>query len=249
MKTLILSDIHGNWAALQAVLAAEPDADRILCLGDLVNYGPRPFECVAWAREISSQAMILQGNHDHALGFNADPHCSAIYAAFASAMRKITARMLGPELKQFLAGLQPEQRFQIGPANCFACHASAQDPLYHYLPADAAAALWESELRVAQQPDFFFCGHTHVPMKSRFRRTLVINPGSVGQPKDGDPRAAYAVLEQGDVTLRRAAYDVEETIRAYAGLGLEPHLEQGLCAGLRTGGHLPAEPCPSPKNK
>jgi putative phosphoesterase len=249
MKTLIISDIHGNWAALQAVLAAEPDADQILCLGDLVNYGPQPVECVAWAKNISSEAIILQGNHDHALGLNADPHCSAIYTAFASAMQNITARMLAPELKQFLAGLQPERRFQIGSANCFACHATAKNPLYHYMPPDAAATLWESELIVAQQPDFLFCGHTHLPMKSGIRRTLVVNPGSVGQPKDGDACAAYAVLENGEVTLRRAAYDVEETIRAYAGLGLEPHIEHDLCAVLRTGGSLPAEHSHAPKNK
>jgi predicted phosphodiesterase len=249
MKTLIVSDIHGNWSALQAVLAAEPDADQILCLGDLVNYGPLPVECAAWAKGISSEAIILQGNHDYALGLNADPHCSAIYAAFAAAMQKITARMLAPELKQFLAGLQPVQRFQIGPANCFACHASAKDPLYHYMPPNAAVTLWESELILAQQPDFLFYGHTHLPMKTRFRRTLVVNPGSVGQPKDGDPRAAYAVLENGEVTLRRAAYDVEETIRAYAGLGLEPHIEHSLCAVLRTGGNLSAEHYHSPKNK
>jgi protein phosphatase len=117
------------------------------------------------------------------------------------------------------------------------------------MPPNAAVTLWESELIVAQQPDFLFYGHTHLPMKARFRRTLVVNPGGVGQPKDGDPSAGYAVLENGEVTLRRAAYDVEETIRAYANLGLEPHIEQSLCAVLRTGGNLPAEHYHSTKNK
>jgi predicted phosphodiesterase len=244
-----VSDIHGNWSALRAVLAAEPDTDHILCLGDLVNYGPLPAECVAWAKGMYSEAIILQGNHDYALGLNADPHCSAIYAAFAAAMQRITARLLTPELKEFLAGLQPVQRFQLGRANCFACHASAKDPLYHYMPPNAPVTLWESELIVAQQPDFLFYGHTHLPMKTRFRRTLVVNPGSVGQPKDGDPRAAYAVWENGEVTLRRAAYDVEETIRAYSGLGLEPRIEHTLCEVLRTGGNLPAEHYQPPKTQ
>ncbi len=246
MKVLIVSDIHGNWPALRAVLETESGVNQILCLGDLVNYGPMPVECAAWANEISPAAIILQGNHDHALGLNADPNCSAIYAAFAAAMQKITARLLTPELKQFLADLQPVQRFQLGKSYCFACHASASDPLYHYLPPEAAVTLWESELMVAQQPDFLFYGHTHLPMKTRFGSTLVVNPGSVGQPKDGDPRAAYAVWENGEVALRRAAYNVEETIRAYAGLGLEPHIKHSLCAGLRTGGTLPAEPDHNP---
>jgi predicted phosphodiesterase len=132
-----------------------------------------------------------------------------------------------------------KQSFQIGSANCFACHASAKDPLYHYMPIGADASLWESELIVAQEPDFLFFGHTHLPMKSRFHNTLVVNPGSVGQPKDDDPRAAYAVLESREVSLRRVAYNIEETIRAYASVGLEPYIERGLCAVLRTGGHLP----------
>jgi len=249
MKVLIVSDIHGNWPALRAVLEAESSASQILCLGDLVNYGPMPVECAAWAKEISSEAIILQGNHDRALGLDADPHCSAIYAAFAAAMQKITARMLASEHKRFLAELQPVQRFQLGQTNCFACHASASDPLYHYLPPGAAVALWESELMVAQQPDFLFYGHTHLPMKTRLLRTLVVNPGSVGQPKDGDSRAAYAVWENGEVTLRRVAYDVEETIRAYAGLGLAPHIEHSLCAVLRSGGNLSVEHYHSTKNK
>jgi putative phosphoesterase len=241
MKILIVSDIHGNWPALSAVLASESNIDQILCLGDLVNYGPQPVECVAWAKDIAPDSIILQGNHDRALGQNTGPHCSTLYEALAAATQKYTEQMLAPELKEFLASLQPIHRFEWGAAKCFACHASAKDPLYHYMPPDAAITLWESEIIVAQQPDFLFYGHTHLPMKTRFRRTLVVNPGSVGQPKDGDPRAAYAVWEDGKVTLRRAIYDIEETIRAYEGLDLEPHIKRNLCEVLRTGGNLAAE--------
>jgi predicted phosphodiesterase len=240
MKILIISDIHGNWPALSAVLEAEPKFDQILCLGDLVNYGPQPVECVAWARENSS-GLFLQGNHDHAIGLDTDPHCSTTYTVLATATQRFTERLLAPELKEFLASLKPSAHFQLGKSVCFACHASAKDPLYHYMPPDAAITLWESELIVAQHPNFLFYGHTHLPMKTRFRRTLVVNPGSVGQPKDGDPRAAYAIWENGEVTLRRVTYDVEATVRAYEGLGLEPHIEHTLCEVLRTGGNLPAE--------
>lgn len=249
MKVLIVSDIHGNWLALRAVLGAEPDINQILCLGDLVNYGPQPVECVAWAKDAFSSGMFLQGNHDRALGLGVDTRCSAIFEAFANATQRFTEQLLAPELKEFLARLRPVHRFQMGRAKCFACHASAKDPLYHYMPPDAAVSLWESELIVAQQPDFLFYGHTHLPMKTRYIHTLVVNPGSVGQPKDGDPRAAYAVWENGEVTLRRAAYDVEDTIRAYDGLGLEPHILHTLSEVLRTGGHLPAEHYLTPKHK
>jgi predicted phosphodiesterase len=240
VKVLIISDIHGNWPALRTVLETESDANQIICLGDLVNYRPMPVECVAWARENSS-AIFLQGNHDRALGSDTDPHCSTAYAALAAATQRFTERLLAPELKEFLARLKPIVHFQMGKAICFACHATPKDPLYHYMPPNAAVTLWESEIIVAQHPDYLFFGHTHLPIKTQFRRTHIINPGSVGQPKDGDPRAAYAIWENGEVTLRRAAYDIEETVRAFDGLDLEPHIAERLCDVLRTGGDSSAE--------
>ncbi len=142
-------------------------------------------------------------------------------------------------MKQFLAGLQPLQRFKLDDAICVACHAAPSEPLYKYFPQNSPVTLWESELSAVNYPDFLFVGHTHLPAKTRIRRTLVVNPGSVGQPKDGDPRAAYAIWEDGEVSLRRAEYDVEQTIRAYRGTRLEPHMVDALADVLRTGGHLP----------
>jgi diadenosine tetraphosphatase ApaH/serine/threonine PP2A family protein phosphatase len=122
---------------------------------------------------------------------------------------------------------------------CVACHAVPSGPLYEYFPQNSPVTLWESELNGVDCHDFLFVGHTHLPTKTQFRRTLIVNPGSVGQPKDGDPRAAYAVWEDGEVSLRRAEYDVEQTIRAYRGTRLEPHIVDVLAKVLRTGGHLP----------
>ena len=238
---LIISDVHGNWPALRAVLEAESKFTQILCLGDLVNYGPMPVECVRWAMEHFSSGRFIQGNHDRAVAFNEDPHCSTAYTALADSTQKISGRLLTAEMKQFLGGLKPLRRFQLQGAKCVACHACPKDPLYGYLPETAPVTLWESEVVTAGLPNVLFLGHTHLPMNTRFLKALLVNPGSVGQPKDGDPRAAYAVWEDGEVTLCRTAYDVEETIRAYAGLGLEPHIEHNLCEVLRTGGNLPAE--------
>jgi putative phosphoesterase len=244
MKILILSDIHGNWAALQAVLAAEPDADQILCLGDLVNYGPQPAECVAWAMKTLTSDWLIQGNHDRAVALDEDPRSSVPYMALAAATQGLSKRALASEMKQFLAGLQPLQRFQLDNAICIACHAVPSEPLYEYFPQNSPVTLWESELNAVNYPDFLFVGHTHLPTKTQFRRTLIVNPGSVGQPKDGDPRAAYAVWEDGEVSLRRAEYDVEQTIRAYRGTRLEPHIVDVLAEVLRTGGHLPLDQNP-----
>jgi len=241
MKMLLLSDIHGNWPALQAVLAAEPDVDQILCLGDLVNYGPQPAECVAWAMRTLAPDWLVQGNHDRAVALDEGSRSSAAYQALAAATQAVSQQVLTPEMKQFLAELQPLQRFQLEAAICVACHAVPSDPLYLYLPENSPVTLWESELNWVKYPDFLLVGHTHLPMKTRFRRTLVVNPGSVGQPKDGDPRAAYAIWDDGEVTLRRAAYDVEKTVAAYDGLGIEPHIVDTLAEVLRTGGHPPLD--------
>jgi predicted phosphodiesterase len=239
MKILILSDIHGNWAALQAVLAAEPDVDQILCLGDLVNYGPQPVECVAWAMKTLTADWLIQGNHDRAVALDEDPCSSVPYKTLAAATQELSKRALSTEMKEFLAGLHPLQRLKLDEAVCVACHAAPSEPLYKYLSLNSPAALWESELSGVNYPGFLFVGHTHLPGKRRIRRTLVVNPGSVGQPKDGDSRAAYAIWQDGEVSLRRAEYDVEKTIRAYRGTGLEPHTVEVLTEVLHSGGHLP----------
>ena len=153
---LILSDIHGNWPALPAVLAAEPDADQILCLGDLVNYGPQPAECVRWAINVGATGRFIQGNHDHAFVCDEDSHCSPAYQVLAEAVQAATRPLLTPEMKPFLAGLQPLQRFQMTGAKCVACHATPADPLYQYLGEESGVTLWESELVRAGHPDFLF---------------------------------------------------------------------------------------------
>ena len=236
MKILIVSDIHGNWPALEAVLAAEPGFDQVLCLGDLVNYGPQPAECARWAMSLGRGSRVIQGNHDRAFGCNEHPQCSPAYQAAAEAVQAATSHLLEAEMKRFLAGLRPLQRFEWAGARCVACHATPGDPRYRYLGKESARSLWESEVARAGHPDFLFLGHTHQPMKAQFERTVVVNPGSVGQPKDGDPRAAYAVWEDGRLTLRRASYSMEETIRAFSGLALEPKVVQGLSETLRRGG-------------
>lgn len=84
MKLLILSDIHGNWLALQSVLQAESDFDKILCLGDLVDYGPEPAACVAWAIEERSKSFFIQGNHDWGVALKRDPRSFAALPSFDS---------------------------------------------------------------------------------------------------------------------------------------------------------------------
>jgi putative phosphoesterase len=243
MKLLLLSDIHANWPALQAVLAAEPLVDGVVCLGDLVNYGPHPVECVDWARTNAMKDWVVQGNHDYAFAHNADPRCSPRYRVLADAMQRSTSGLLDDGQKEYLAKLPMCAARQTSDAFFVLCHALPTDPLYAYLRPEDDEGRWLSEIAAVGYPDFLLLGHTHVPFIRHFSRTTVVNPGSVGQPKDGDPRASYSIWDDGKVFFRRAAYDVNATARALAAcapLGVSLQLTEILL----TGGKAVAEAAP-----
>jgi putative phosphoesterase len=237
MKLLILSDVHGNWAALQSVLDAEADFDQILCLGDLVDYGPEPAGCVAWAIQQSGKSIFIQGNHDWGIAFQKDPRSSPPFRHLTARTQAFSLEVLSEEMLRFLRTLKPTNSFQMFGKHCVACHAAPSDPLFRYLRT--AQKDLENEITIAGSPDFLFFGHTHWPLLRRIGRTSLVNPGSVGQPKDGDPRAAYAVWEGGEVELRRVAYPIEDTVEAYTRTPLASSDVKSLIAVLRTGGTLP----------
>jgi putative phosphoesterase len=237
MKLLILSDIHGNWAALQSVLDAESDSDRILCLGDLVDYGPEPAACVAWAMQESGKSLFIQGNHDWGVALKKDPRSSPPFRHLTACTQAFSLEALSEEMLRFLGALKPIDSFEMLGNRCVACHAAPSDPLFRYLRTREKDL--EYEVTVAGSPDFLFFGHTHWPVSRRIGKTTVVNPGSVGQPKDGDTRAPYAVWEDGKIQLRRAAYPIEATIEAYARTPLASADVESLVAVLRTGGALP----------
>jgi putative phosphoesterase len=238
MKLLILSDIHGNWAALQSVLNAESDSDKILCLGDLVDYGPEPAACVAWAMQECGKSLFIQGNHDWGVAFKKDPRSSPPFRHLTACTQAFSLNALSEEMVHFLGALNPIDSFELFGKRCVACHAAPSDPLFRYLRT--AEKDLEHEITVAGSADFLFFGHTHWPLLKRTGRTTIVNPGSVGQPKDGDTRAPYAVWKDGEVELRRVAYPIEATARAYARTPLAPSDVESLVTILRTGGTLPS---------
>jgi predicted phosphodiesterase len=245
MKLLIISDIHANWPALRAVLKAESDSDQTLCLGDLVGYGPHPAECVAWAKEMISEAWVIQGDHDRAVTWGGNPHCwSAEDLPLVLATQAFTRKVLAPELREFLANLSPRTFFELAGARCAAYHSSPRYPISGHLGPDTPSAIWQAEVAFAHRPDWLFLGHTHLPLLRRIGGTWVVNPGSVGRPRSANARAAYALWKDGEITLRSVEYDAEETTRAYQGLELKEATVRALCAGLRPG---PGTPCHQPE--
>ncbi len=228
MRALVISDIHGNAAALRAVLGVPHDL--VLCLGDLVGYGPRPAACVDTIRQQAT--LCVQGNHDRAFGARVPPGASARFQELAMATTPIADAQLSDDDRRYLRELPRWGFIRLHGRQFMAVHATPRDPLYEYLGPDPDA--WIERAR-SMSTDILLVGHTHLQFRIDAGDRVIVNPGSVGQPKDGDPRAAFAVIDDGEVTLHRIAYDVEETIEALMASPVPSDAATSLTALLRTG--------------
>lgn len=242
MRIAVISDVHSNLHALQAVLAAiDVDAvDELWCLGDIVGYGPRPNECCDLARERAS--LCLAGNHDLGVLGTID---LALFAGEAGAAVGWTRTVLSAGARAFLAGLEPAGRSD----GVELYHASPRDPVWEYVlgPEQALAAL-----AVTSAP-LVLIGHSHFPLAVSLEGLRVLggsapagheadlaqgrwllNPGSVGQPRDGDPRAAWLLLDTdaGRASFRRVEYPVSVTQAEIRAGGLPEMLAARLAHGV-----------------
>jgi putative phosphoesterase len=235
LTTLIISDVHGNLAALQAIDAGE-QFDEVICLGDIVGYGPEPAACLHWLRE--RNALVVQGNHDCALGAGVPARCTPQFQWLADATYSIGEAQLTADERAYLAALPSRTVIDRGGRRLLLVHATPSDPLYGYRAS--TVEVWADDLS-GLDADYVLVGHTHLQFELRVGATTLVNPGSAGQPKDGDPRAAYAVLENGAIRFGRAAYAVERTISALAHGGVSKMALDALAQLLRTG-RVPAMP-------
>ena len=233
MRILVVSDLHGNWPALEAVAAVPHDA--VVCLGDIVGYGPQPGECLRWLR--ANRAEIVQGNHDRALADDVPPGCRPDFEWLAEATRHIARCQLTDDETAFLRSLPRTRKLVLDGKRVVLLHAAPEDPLYSYIGPDPGK--WRTALAEVEA-DFVLVGHTHLPFHFQFGDLHVLNPGSLGQPKDGDPRAAYAVIEDGAPRLERASYPVERTIEGLDAAEIGPAAAEVLAELLRTGRVSPA---------
>ena len=240
MRYLIISDIHSNLAAFEAVLADAGSFDKVWCLGDVVGYGPDPNECVERLRDLDHVCVV--GNHDWAALGKMD---TEDFNPTAKRACHWTREQLSPSSLEYLEALPKslvEEDFTL-------VHGSPRQPIWEYIlyPSIAEANFECFDTR------FCLVGHTHVPIIYRHRpenpdhpcdavipsphdplvlgeERLIINPGSVGQPRDGDPRASYAILdsdrERSNFTLkyRRVSYPIEATQARMAERGLPARL-------------------------
>ena len=240
MRVAVLSDIHANAQALEAVLEAIAPYDRLWVLGDIVGYGPDPDGVVATLREADAVAVL--GNHDAAV-LGRIP--TGMFNDLAREAVEWTASVVRSSTRDWLASL-PETHVE---GDFTLAHGSPRDPLWEYL---ASIPVARRNLGAFETP-YCLVGHTHQPLtfiddRGRVRalpapdgatlaldeRRCILNPGSVGQPRDGDPRACAMLLdpEAGTVEWRRIAYPFERTQAALRRLplpgGLADRLELGL---------------------
>jgi putative phosphoesterase len=225
MRVLLCSDVHGNFDALAAVLGEQ--ANYVLCAGDLVHFGPHPAECIDLIR--GHATVVVQGNHDHGAGFGGDCRAYGPWRTLDEDSRGVTDMGLSVADRQYLRTLPFTKTITLGDARFAIVHAAPTDPLYRYLPPDTPAGVWRTELSLITA-DVLVLGHTHLPLLHHDVGPLVVNPGSVGLPRDGDHRAEYAIWENGSVTLHRRAYDLGPLLQAITTLSLPPAAIEDLVA-------------------
>jgi predicted phosphodiesterase len=243
MRIAVLSDIHANLPALEAVAADLPSIDEVWVLGDTVGYGPQPNEVIATLQAMGARSVM--GNHDGAAIGTVDP---AYFNPDARAAIDWTAAALDANARAYIAAL-PEVRSD---GELTAVHGSPRDPIWEYItgPAVAAANLGAYETRLC------LFGHPHLPIAFRAvdggmdasvglpgtaarigPERALLNPGSVGQPRDGLRDAAYAILdlngapEHDSFEFRRVAYDIDRTQRLMREAGLPIRLVERLSYG------------------
>jgi diadenosine tetraphosphatase ApaH/serine/threonine PP2A family protein phosphatase len=242
MRAAVVSDIHANLHALEAVLAdiASETVDEVWCLGDVVGYGPLPNECCTLVREHATVALC--GNHDLAAIGSLDV---AEFSSDAAAAARWTASVLEPSHRDWLGGLSPEGE----QAGVELYHGSPRDPIWEYVLTEQIALLCLLET----EAPLVLVGHSHVALGVAWDgHTLtggvapagtvldlaaarhLANPGSVGQPRDGDARAAWLLVdtEARAGTFRRVTYDVKRTQAEIRERGLPDILAARLAHGI-----------------
>lgn len=230
MKILVISDIHGNLTALEAVCEK---ADMVFCLGDIVNYGPYPKECIKTIRDMTDKAV--RGNHDNAVGRDVDCGCSVKYKELSDTGKIFTKTVLNGREKVFLQNLPVTLNIKFGGIKFLLSHGSPGGDLYKYLRPDGSDRELEAELKDVIA-DVVFVGHTHLPMIRKIRNMTIVNPGSVGQPRDGIPMASYAVWEDGRIEIKRVSYNIETTIKGLRKTSMPPQNVSILTEILKKGG-------------
>jgi putative phosphoesterase len=232
MRILLVSDIHSNWVALQTI--QEP-FDACLFLGDLVDYGVEPTPCIDWIRTHATYGV--RGNHDHGAAQGVTVQGAAGFRFLTAATRPLTCKSLKEEDRRFLADLPTTRAITLNGKRYLMVHGTPRDPLDEFGPAELD--FWLKRMD-GLNVDFVCVGHTHQPFILQVGKTTIINPGSVGLPRDGDPRMGYAIITDNVIELRRVEYPVEKAVEAVQNADLSQQAKAMLIDVYRNGRISPA---------
>lgn len=247
MRTAIVSDIHGNLEALQAVLTdlRTQGCDRTICLGDIVGYGPNPCECLDLVTKLDGCVL---GNHDYGALIDPEGFSAAAEQAIFWTRRQLENPDSPEESKRRLEFIARLPR-TISEGNILFVHGSVRNPLNEYVFPEDVYNRRKMEKLFSMVQGYSFQGHTHAPgifsVNLQFQRPdefgyktqlpsdkAMVNVGSVGQPRDGDWRSCYVILEGQTVEYRRVEYDIDTTIQKIFDI---PELDNFLGERLRDG--------------
>lgn len=228
MRVLVFSDVHSNLEAFLEVLRDADGFDLAICAGDIVGYGPNPSECLRKLDELGRRSVM--GNHDYAVS-SGD---SSGFNPYAAEAVRINRRLLDVDGVRRLGCLPMSLDLDLDGLRVRVYHGSPSDPLNEYVFPEEAEAVAGDYLE-ALDAGLIILGHTHIPYIVETGAGLLINPGSVGQPRDGDPRASYMILEiEGSsvrVEHRRVEYDVDAVASKMRRVGLPEVLASRLYLG------------------
>jgi putative phosphoesterase len=230
LRIAVISDIHSNLDALQAVTSQLPKHDALLCLGDIVGYGPQPNEVISYLQG-QNPSVVLTGNHDYAI-VTGDVAGFTHHAADAIIW---TRSQISQENLDYLRGLLPSAKLEMEGTKMALFHGSPRNPLTEYIFPGISSSQ-ARELILEGGANLVLLGHTHMPMVYTFEGQMLANPGSVGQPRDGDPRASFGMLNILDghfsFDIIRVKYDVDSVTSKITQACLPPFLAERLYDGM-----------------
>ncbi len=226
MKILILSDLHANPEALRAI---SESWDKLICLGDLVDYGLAPSEGIEFVRRHAD--AVVRGNHDHAVGYDADCGCAAPFREMSEATRAVMKQLLCDDELEFLRRLPESLTLEIEGARFYLCHAAPTDHFYRYLDKGLPQEVWQQEAKMVDA-DYILVGHTHQQFVKSVGNKKFLNPGSVGLSRDNPGKACYAIWKDGNIGLRQIRYDVPRAVERVMNAELPRKIREQLCRVL-----------------
>ncbi|MEK7277848.1 MAG: YfcE family phosphodiesterase [Chloroflexota bacterium] len=233
MRVILLADVHANWEALLTLQRAEPKPDAVLFAGDAVGYGPDAANCARWL--LAHATAAARGNHDDGVSRGAVVNAPPELEEAARETIDYSRALLSREDINGIAAWPLSATLALNGATFYVTHGSPVDPLGGQVNAATCAEAELHSLFDGLTADVIVLGHTHLPAIRRFDGRLIVNPGSLGQPRYGVPDATYAVWDDGNLQIKHLHYDHEVTIQKLRLAPLSAEIVEQLADVLETG--------------